>query len=153
MDWNSQMISLVNFHTMPTGNLWPRWVWRTFENRESDLLALADFAKTQSAIGPLIVAGDANATRLNDAYKSVAAVLKDTWLEAGFGLGHSFPGPIEEGGSSAQISFFRIPYWMVGIDYIFTSHEFDAVDTWMGAFYGGSDHRAVVSDLVLKGSP
>lgn len=147
MDWAGEAVTLVNFHTIPTGNLWPRWVLRTFEERESDLSALANFAVSHSEIGPLIVAGDANATRLNEAYKSLAAVMQDAWLEAGFGFGHSFPGPYEEGSSFAQISFFRIPYWLVSIDYIFYSQQFQALDTWMGAFYGGSDHRAVVTEL------
>lgn len=150
MDLEGAAITLVNFHTIPTGSLWPRRVVGTFADRERDLAALANFAVTQRQIGPLIVAGDANTTRLNEAYKSLAAELEDAWLQGGFGFGHSFPGPYEEGNSYAQISFFRIPYWLVSIDYIFYSNEFAAMDTWMGVFYGGTDHRAVVSDILLK---
>lgn len=150
MQWQGQEIALVNFHTIPTGNIWPRWVRRTFLWREADMQRLADFAAEQAQIGPLIVAGDANATRLNEAYKSIAAVLQDAWLEAGQGFGHTFPGPYEEGNSFAQISLFRLPHWLVSIDYIFHSHDLAAAHTWMGAYYGGSDHRAIVTELYLS---
>jgi len=149
MELDGKAITLVNFHTVPTGSIWPRRVVGTFKDRENDLQALANFATSQKQIGPLIVAGDANVTRLNEAYKSLAGVLEDAWLQAGFGFGHSFPGPYEEGNSYAQISFFRIPYWLVSIDYIFYSNEFEAIETWMGVFYGGSDHRSVVTEIAL----
>ena len=152
MDMGGEVITLINFHTIPTGSLWPRRVIGTFEDRENDLEALAKFAASQKLISPLIVAGDANVTRLNDAYKSVAEVLEDAWLQAGYGFGHSFPGPYEDGNSFAQISFFHIPFWLVSIDYIFYSNDFEALDTWMGAFYGGTDHRSVVSDILLRSS-
>jgi endonuclease/exonuclease/phosphatase (EEP) superfamily protein YafD len=147
LQWQETEITLVNFHTIPTASIWPRWVDLTFDRRELALQNLANFAAQQAQFGPLIVAGDANTTRLSDAYKSVAEVLQDSWLEAGFGFGHSFPGPYEEGKTFAQISIFRLPYWMVSIDYIFHSTEMSASRTWMGAYYGGTDHRSVVTEL------
>jgi len=149
LEWLGQEVTLVNFHTLSTGTLWPRWVRRTFERRGEDLKALADFAEQQSEIGPLIVAGDANATHLNEAYKYLAEILLDTWMQAGSGIGHTFPGPVDEDSSYARISFFRIPYWLVRIDYIFTSSHWQTESTWLAEFSGGSDHRGVVTELVL----
>ncbi len=149
LDWQGTEVTLVNFHTLPTGTLWPRWVRRSFELREADLQSLADFAANQSQFGPLLVAGDANVTHLNEAYKSLAAQLQDVWIEAGSGIGHTFPGPIEEDNTYASISFFRIPHWLVRIDYIFASEHWQANSTWLADFTGGSDHRGVVTELVL----
>lgn len=149
LEWMGQEITLVNFHTLSTGTLWPRWVRRTFERRGEDLKALADFAEQQSEFGPLIVAGDANATHLNEAYKYLAEILQDSWMQAGSGIGQTFPGPINEDSPNARISFFRIPYWLVRIDYIFTSAHWQAESTWLAEFGGGSDHRGVVAELVL----
>jgi endonuclease/exonuclease/phosphatase (EEP) superfamily protein YafD len=149
LDWQGTDVTLVNFHTLPTGTLWPRWVRRSFEYREADLQSLANFAATQSQFGPVILAGDANVTHLNDAYKSLSAQMQDVWIEAGAGLGHTFPGPIEEDNTYASISFFRIPYWLVRIDYIFASDHWQPNSTWLAEFNGGSDHRGVVTELVL----
>jgi len=149
LDWMGQEIALVNFHTVSTGSVWPRWVRRTFERREEDLKSLADFAEEQSKSGPVIVAGDANATHLNEAYKFLANVLQDTWMESGSGIGNTFPGPVTDDSSFARISLFRIPYWLVRIDYIFASAHWQSEATWLAEFNGGSDHRGVVSELVL----
>ena len=149
LDWMGDKVTLVNFHTLPTGTLWPRSVRRSFERRGQDLKTLADFAEQQSEFGPLIVAGDANVTHLNEAYKVLTAVLQDAWMQAGSGIGHTFPGPIDEDSAYARISFFRIPYWLVRIDYIFTSTHWQADSTWLAEFSGGSDHRGVVTELVL----
>lgn len=149
LDWDGQPVTVVNFHTRPTGTFWPRWVRHTFAQRETDMQILADFASRQSELGPLIVAGDANVTHLNDAYKILAGVLQDAWWQAGSGLGHTFPGAIEEGTPFAQVSFFHIPYWLVRIDYIFYSPHWQAERTWLAEFNGGSDHRGVVTELVL----
>jgi len=150
VEWQGEEVTLVNFHTLPTGNIWPRWVRISFQRREADMQALADFSRDQAAIGPLIVAGDANATRQNDAYKLLGDVLQDAWQASGFGLGHTFPGPYSDANSLAQISIFRLPYWLVSIDYIFFSQDFESMRSWQGAFYGGSDHRAVVTELIMR---
>jgi endonuclease/exonuclease/phosphatase (EEP) superfamily protein YafD len=149
LDWMGQEITLVNFHTVSTGTVWPRWVRRTFERREEDLKSLADFAEQQSEVGPVIVAGDANATHLNEAYKFLADVLQDTWMETGSGIGHTFPGPVTDESSFARISLFRIPYWLVRIDYIFASAHWQSEASWLAEFNGGSDHRGILTDLVL----
>ncbi len=149
MDWMGEGLTLVNFHTLPTGTLWPRWVRRSFERREADLQILADFSAQQSEAGPLIVAGDANVTQLNEGYKLLADVLQDVWMQAGRGLGHTFPGPIYSDSSYARISLFRLPHWLVRIDYIFASQQWHVQSAHLAEFGGGTDHRGVVTDLVL----
>lgn len=147
IDWNGQPVTLVNFHTLSTGALWPRWVRYTFSNRNQTMSDLASLAADTR--GPLIMAGDANSTSLNDSYKAVNAVLADAWKTSGTGLGHTFPGQVKAGDFLTRVSFFLIPHWLVRIDYIFYSDEWQAERTWLAEFNGGSDHRGVVSDLIL----
>lgn len=151
LDWEGQMVTLVNFHTRSTGNIWPPWVLRTFSERQSDLQLLADFAAVETDLGPVIVAGDANETQLNRGYKILTSVLTDAWWEAGRGLGHTFPGPVEAGDNVTRVSLFLVPHWLVRIDYIFYSRQWQARETWLADFSGGTDHRGVVAELILVG--
>ncbi|MGH2582990.1 MAG: endonuclease/exonuclease/phosphatase family protein [Anaerolineales bacterium] len=150
LDWNGQLVTLVNFHTLSTGAIWPRWVYYTFNQREEDVNHLVDFAREEIQHRPLIAAGDLNATRLNDAYKAIDEVLDDAWWEAGWGLGHTFPGQMEPDDWFTHISIFIIPHWLVRIDHIFYSHHWQATQTRLADFNGGSDHRGVITELVLE---
>lgn len=149
LEWRGQQITLVNFHTISTGAIWPRWVRYTFAQREESMAELAQFAADAIRLGPVIVAGDANLTRLNDGYQTLDAVLDDAWWEAGTGLGHTFPAQIEPDDWLTRVSFFFIPHWLARIDYIFYSDHWQPSRTWLAEFYGGSDHRGVVTDLIL----
>lgn len=149
LDWQGEQITLVNFHAISTGTIWPRWVQTTFDRREESIALLADFARDSSIAGPVIVAGDGNLTRLNDTYKVLDAVLNDAWWQAGWGFGHTFPGNIEPDDMFTRISIFLIPHWLVRIDYVFHSDHWQASSAWLADFNGGSDHRGVVTDLIL----
>ncbi len=149
LDWEGEQITLVNFHAISTGTIWPRWVRTTFDWREESIALLADFAAESSIDGPVIVAGDGNLTRLNDSYKILDEVLNDAWWYGGWGFGHTFPGKIEPDDIFTRISIFLIPHWLVRIDYIFYSDHWETSRTWLADFNGGSDHRGVVTDLVL----
>jgi vancomycin resistance protein VanJ len=152
LDWNGQPVTLVNFHTLSTGAIWPRWVYYTFNQREEDVSHLVNFVREEIESRPLIAAGDLNATRLNDAYKAIDEALDDAWWEAGWGLGHTFPGQIEPDDWFTRINIFMIPHWLVRIDHIFYSHHWQATQTQLADFNGGSDHRGVITELILKGN-
>jgi len=149
MDWEGQAITLVNFHALSTGGPSPRLVAYTTRERLEAISSLADFAAGES--GPLIVAGDANTTRLNAPYKLLDAVLDDAWWEAGWGLGHTFPGRVNPDDWLTRVSFFLIPHWLVRIDHVFYSAQFQAGSAALAEFNGGSDHRGLVTDLVWQG--
>jgi endonuclease/exonuclease/phosphatase (EEP) superfamily protein YafD len=149
MDWQGREVTLVNFHALSTGGLWPGLVRYTTRERLETLSALADFAAGES--GLLIVAGDANTTRLNTPYKLLDEVLDDAWWEAGWGLGHTFPGQISSDDWFTRVSFFIIPHWLVRIDHVFYSVQFRASSAALAEFNGGSDHRGLVTDLVWLG--
>ncbi|MEX2144623.1 MAG: endonuclease/exonuclease/phosphatase family protein [Anaerolineales bacterium] len=148
MDWEGRLVTLVNIHAVSTGSPWPGLVRYTTRERLAALSALADFVAEQD--GPVIVAGDANTTRLNKPYKLLDAVLDDAWWEAGWGLGHTFPGRVEPDDWFTRVSFIVIPHWLVRIDHIFYSAPFQARNAALADFYGGSDHRGLVTELVWK---
>lgn len=144
IDVSGQRVQFVNFHTY-AGPVYTQM-------REEQAQALADFAKTHP--GPLIFAGDLNATDQNEAHAIISRTMRDAWREAGWGFGHTFPGkPTPNvGGSRPVILGIPVPMWLVRIDYIFHSDAFVTLDAHLGPDDGGSDHRPVVATLALKSS-
>jgi len=137
-----QRVTLLGFHA-PAGP--PH-----FRDRERVAQGLADYARTRN--GPLILAGDLNATDQNTAYALIRAAARDAWREVGSGFGHTFPGPPtpKEGGSRPVLLGVPAPLWLVRIDYVFHSDELEAVDARLSAGSSGSDHRGVIATLALR---
>lgn len=145
MDWNGRGTTLVNFHMQSSELKALDYFSGENRKREAQAKALADFALEA---GPLIVGGDANATPLNTPYRIIVRELKDSWLEAGFGLGHTFPGSEVQGSSRPRLGSIPVPKWLMRIDYIFHSSHWRAISAHTTAFDGVSDHRGVVVTLV-----
>lgn len=120
--------------------------------REKQAQALADFALAHP--GPLIFAGDLNATDQNEAHAILVCTMHDAWGDAGWGLGHTFPGePTPDvGGSRPVVLGIPVPKWLVRIDYIFHSDAFVTLDARLGPGDAGSDHRPVVATLAMNAS-
>lgn len=137
IDVGDQRVVFVNFHTY-AGPMYTQM-------RENQAHALAEFAAAHA--GPLILAGDMNATDQNEAYAIVTRSMHDAWREAGFGFGHTFPGkPTPDvGGSRPVVLGIPVPMWLVRIDYIFYSDAFVAIEARLGPDDAGSDHRPVVA--------
>lgn len=148
LQWNGQNVRLVNFHMLATPGLAPREILAAqFRVREEQAQLLVDYARQG---GPAILAGDANATPFNDAYRILAGELNDAWEEAGFGLGHTFPGSDLPGSSRPRIGPWYVPRWLARVDYIFYSNHWQAVSARMAQVDGISDHRGVVATLRLR---
>ena len=75
------------------------------EARERQARLLSDLAGELEM--PLIVAGDFNASDINDSYDILTEHLQDAWREAGDGLGNTFPGASK--GDTPGSSRPRIP--------------------------------------------
>lgn len=142
VDFQGTPLTFIRFHAVSGPAL--------FRQREQQARALAMLA--QSRRGPLIVAGDLNATDQNRAYTIIAEHLRDAWRHAGWGFGHTFPGqPTPRfGGSRPVILGVPVPMWLVRIDYVFHSQELEAVDARLAAYDGASDHRGVIATLALR---
>jgi vancomycin resistance protein VanJ len=92
--------------------------------------------------GAQLLTGDFNQTEWSRPYGMVAAVLGDSFREAGRGFGHTFPSAIEARGREIALPLVRI-------DYIFHSPDLVAQSARMGPDHG-SDHVPVVADLAFK---
>lgn len=92
--------------------------------------------------GPLILAGDGNATPFTPEVAALQRQLHDSWEEAGFGLGATFPVP------SRRIGLFG-PW--VRIDYIFHNAAFAAIAASRVDDVSGAGHYPVSAELILKG--
>lgn len=91
--------------------------------------------------GPVLVAGDFNATMINYPCVKMKQYLADAFEQAGFGFGFTFPSPARHMGMLTR--FMRI-------DYIFFSHHFIARKAYVVNDAGGSDHYPVVALLSLE---
>jgi endonuclease/exonuclease/phosphatase (EEP) superfamily protein YafD len=140
LDVNGQAITVIRFHTLSG--------LTEVAEREAAAQSLADFAAAHT--GPLIAAGDLNATPMNEAHRIIVRELHDAWDEQGFGLGHTFPGAQSPGSSRPRLWGVSVPKWLVRLDYVFYSDDFRAVSAQLGPWDGVSDHRPVVADLVLQ---
>lgn len=76
--------------------------------------------------------------------------LQDVWRKAGWGVGHSFPGLMAEPDLRIQAAGFTVPPWIIRIDYILASKEWQPVEARVGVWHGESDHRPVLARLILR---
>jgi endonuclease/exonuclease/phosphatase (EEP) superfamily protein YafD len=152
VNWNGQTIHVVNFHMEPTAlELFsrPERIQQVSNIRVRQAQYLVKFM--QAHPGPVIFAGDANEVFLNNPYLVlVQSGLQDAWAKAGFGLGHTFPGNKSPGTSRVHFGGLFIPEWLVRIDYIFASQEWEVLSAHIARTDGYSDHRGVVAFLRLK---
>jgi vancomycin resistance protein VanJ len=148
LEWEGMDITVINIHmTSTTGISSPAHIERTFSLREAQARALIEFASQR---GATIISGDANAAPQNDAYRILTSVLTDAWGEAGFGLGHTFPGSDIPGSDRPRFGNWYVPRWLSRIDYIFYSNHFKAIEAHTALIDGVSDHRGVNAILVVR---
>jgi endonuclease/exonuclease/phosphatase (EEP) superfamily protein YafD len=145
--WEGRQVTLVNFHMIPVGLARPSTNRDQNRYREAQAAALSNLA---DRVGTVIVAGDANTTPLNDAYRILASGMVDSWEAAGFGLGHTFPGSAVPGSARPRIAGIPVPKWLARIDYVFVSRDWNVIEAHLAPFDGVSDHRGVVVRLTLQ---
>lgn len=145
MEWNGENVTLVNFHMTPTTGVFPMEAQaQRFRKREAEAQLLVDLARRSSSV---ILAGDANMSPLSDAYQIISSELVDSYRQAGFGLGHTFPGSDIPESDRPQIAGWYVPAWLARIDYIFHSNDWETISSRTARIDGVSDHRGVVSEL------
>lgn len=147
LEWQGEVIKVINFHMVPTTSADADVVARTFQIRKAQAQSLIEFA---GQTGPLIAGGDANATPLSEVHRMLTKDLVDAWQVGGFGLGHTFPGSDIPGSSRPHIAARPVPMWLARIDYVFHSAHWETVRARVARFDGVSDHRGVVVELVLN---
>jgi vancomycin resistance protein VanJ len=118
--------------------------------RERQARLLSDFVDAQTL--PVILTGDFNAQHLNRSHGILTEHLADTWLEAGSGFGNTFPGAsTADSPASKRPALFGVdmPKWLVRIDYVFVSDDWQTIDARIGPWDGHSDHRPVIAEVAL----
>jgi len=109
------------------------------ERRDNQIRNLVNMLENES--GPTIVAGDFNTSDQSAIYGELAAVMRDSFAEAGVGFGTSWRTDVD--GSTPS---FLPP--LVRIDYVWHSSQFRAVSAQQGPVLG-SDHLPLVATLEL----
>jgi endonuclease/exonuclease/phosphatase (EEP) superfamily protein YafD len=140
-------VTLLNVHVESTNPSPIQMMEATIAKRERQVRATMDFVAAHP--GSLVMIGDFNSTLQNTTYQEVTRVLTDSWMEAGWGLGHTFPGVLSSSSARLTIAGMDVPPWLIRIDYIFHSRHFHALDAQIGPWDGYSDHRPVIARLVL----
>lgn len=140
---NGRLIELVNIHLQGAStdlNLWRRDCWRTHHHnrklRRGELsFAMQILEKTNQdpRVSAVIMAGDFNAPAGDRIYRMLRANYNDTFSEAGSGWGNTYPR--------------RFP--ILRLDHIFASKAFYTARSKVVSI-DESDHRMVVSDLILQ---
>jgi endonuclease/exonuclease/phosphatase (EEP) superfamily protein YafD len=147
LNWHGTWVTLLHVHARST-DMSSNNRMMTVREREQQTRTLAGFVATRPE--PLIALGDFNTTDQSVAYMTMASALVDSWREAGWGPGHTFPGAESSGSSRHRIAGILVPKWLIRIDYIFHSPHLRAVGAWIGPWDEVSDHRPVVVRLALK---
>jgi len=109
--------------------------------------SIVDFVHVRTE--PIVMLTDFNATDQSTPYRMVTGVLGDAWREGGFGFGLTFPGDTTFEGTRPRVRQFYIPQWIVRIDYVFHTPQWQTVEAHMGPWDNASDHRPVVATLAL----
>ena len=147
MDWNGHPVQLVDFHMLPTTSPRSQGAMASdFRTRQGQARKLVEYTRGR---GPAILGGDANAGPLSEAVHIFTREFRDSWREAGFGPGHTFPSRTLDESNRPKIGRWDIPPRVARIDYIFHSSEWTAVEARLARYDGVSDHRGVVAVLLL----
>jgi endonuclease/exonuclease/phosphatase (EEP) superfamily protein YafD len=127
------IIAVWNVHPLPPFLISPEEYDAQMSMMASDISATS---------GPLIVAGDFNATDQTVAYHEINRYLKDAYRERGWGFGFTYPAPPFTLG---DLGVSTGPLWR--IDYVFYNEDFIAVSARILTTAGGSDHFPLTAEL------
>jgi len=128
-----------------TVTVWDVHLDKSFTSARAQVQGIQSIlAEVRRTAGPVIVAGDFNATPGSEPYKLTNQVLKNAHAEAGFGFGFTFP-------SSARRMGVITPF--MRIDHIFYNGYFSVIDAYVVKEAGGSDHYPIVAMMQFSKPP
>jgi vancomycin resistance protein VanJ len=142
-----RVVTIVNAHLWLASSYadWRRgWfrLARGFDTERRDRAAAELVERLKERGGPRVLVGDFNMTPGSAAYQILTAELRDSYAEAGWGLGHTVPANMEPAAPNLSLPLFRV-------DYIFHSADLAARRAWVGP-YTNSNHLPVVADLAFR---
>ena len=142
LDWLCESLTLINFHMLnppASGSL--ELTERQAHVQHEAARALTSFVREERRSRAVIAAGDLNATHLSRTHAIVTEVLRDSWAEAGVGLGNTYPASTAPHLARVPLLGRVIPGWLIRIDCILHSSQLAAVRARTARFAGASDHR------------
>jgi endonuclease/exonuclease/phosphatase (EEP) superfamily protein YafD len=113
---------------------------RTAELRQKQVEHLASTLSRIPEVEPFLVAGDFNLVPLHRAYRPLARVARDSWREAGWGFGFTWPTRRGDG---------RLPP-LVRIDYLWHSPTLRPISIRVLPDETGSDHYGVLGEYLIR---
>jgi len=141
VDFAGQVVRVVGVHAWSYTGLDRESVEQSFRWRREQIESLLHHVEGRPE--PLILLGDLNSTPTHEVYRTLSAHLVDSFREAGWGLGHTFPAT---GGRAWGLPY---PGRLVRIDHIFHSDDWIAEAAWVKEWDGFSDHLPVAARLKL----
>lgn len=147
--FQGQPITLINVHlTAPDIGVRRQetsrvpWLYAFDESQRN-----AEWSQVFQAIdrsnGSLVVLGDFNTNDHEPPYKAMAARMQDTFDQAEWGFGFTFPSNAGRGSASSPIPLIRIDYIWVRDGIVPSAAHVDCNS-------GGSDHCLLVADMLLQ---
>lgn len=135
IDVNDTPVTLYNTH--PIHHVLPFWGF-DISRRTEEVTAMLGRAIQDTGI--VLIAGDFNMTDQAGDYQRISQYFADSYREAGWGMGTTFPAHIPLLPSLARI------------DYVFHSENVTVDEARVGKDSGGSDHRPLLVKLALGGN-
>jgi endonuclease/exonuclease/phosphatase (EEP) superfamily protein YafD len=136
VDFNGQRVVVYNVHPPP-----PSMSRSGQLARDQEIGAL--LARSAEETLPTLLIGDFNTNDQNPIYREITARYRDSYREAGWGTGATFP--------NMQFVYSLLRYLppVVRIDYIFHDERWTTTQAYVGRDSGGSDHYPVIAELAL----
>jgi vancomycin resistance protein VanJ len=138
LNWHGQRVVLLNGHAR---RVLVRELEESFRIQEAQTRDLLAHAATLPP--PVVIAGDFNRGEDNATAAWMAHAFGDAFLEAGRGLGHTFPMPGEGEGYGMPLGSVL----SLRLDYVYHSRDLRAVSAAVGPWDGHSDHLPVLATL------
>lgn len=137
IDVNGKWLTVVVAHLAPNNMpLFPpsEFVKQTKERyaRRADEIELLK-QTIQNRNYPTVIVCDCNMTDTSQTYDQLQAILTDSFVEAGWGLGHT-------------LTVKPVPFPVQRVDYVWHTADLQAVNAYVGG-NGGSDHHSMVANL------
>lgn len=132
IDFSGESIVIYNVHPWP-----PAGYSFEFNDPSHRIPMLRIMERAFAETNPMLIVGDMNMMDEFAEYDMLAARLTDSYMQAGDGVGYTFP----------NISLAPLPA-MLRLDYIFHTDDFESVDSSIVEAGDASDHAAVLSRLV-----
>ena len=134
LDVNGTSLEVIVVHPQPPSAVyWPgTHVPIGIDDQGLNRQIVAIAGRAAALPGPVLVMGDFNMSTDSPAYNAMAAVLRDSFREAGWGLGFTFP-------RNLSIDNLTLVGPLIRIDYIFHSEALYTEESRV-VCQGGSDH-------------